>query len=57
MVSHQVPLFMAFSRQEYWRGLSFTSPGHLPDPGTEPGSPTLQADSLLFELPGKPHDR
>jgi len=36
---------MKFSRQEYWSGLPFTSPGDLPDPGTDPGSPALQADS------------
>ena len=44
---------MEFSRQEYWSGLPFPSPGDLPDPGTEPRSPALQADSLLFELLGK----
>ena len=41
-------------QQEYWSGLPFTSPGDLPDPGIEPGSPTLQEDSLLAEPPGKP---
>ena len=46
---------MAFSRQEYWRGLPFPSPGDLPDLGIEPGSPALQADSLLSESPGNPH--
>ena len=45
---------MGFSRQEYWSGLPFPSPGDLPDPGIEPGSPTLEADSLTSELPGKP---
>ena len=45
---------MGFSRQEYWSGLPFPSPGDLPDPGTEPRSPTLQADSLPSEPPGKP---
>ena len=45
---------MDFSRQEYWSGLPFPSPGDLPDPGIQPGSPALQADSLLSELPGKP---
>ena len=44
---------MVLSRQEYWSGLQCPPPGHLPDPGTEPGSPTLQADSLQFEPPGK----
>ena len=45
---------MGFSRQEYWSGLPFPSPGDLPDPGIEPGSPALQADSLPSEPPGKP---
>ena len=45
---------MKFSRQEYWSGEPFPSPGDLPDPGIEPGSPTLQADSLPSEPPGKP---
>jgi len=45
-----------FSRQEYWSGLSFPSPGDLPDLGSEPGSPALQADSLPSEPPGKPHE-
>ena len=53
-VAHQAPLSMGFSRQEYWSGLPFPSPGDLPDPGTEPGSPALQADSLPSEPPGKP---
>ena len=43
-----------FSRQEYWKGQCFPSPGDLPDPGIEPGSPALQADSLPAELSGKP---
>ena len=42
-----------FSRQEYWSGLPFPSPGDLPDPGMEPRSLALQADSLLSEPPGK----
>ena len=42
-----------FSRQEYWSGLPFPSPGDLPDPGIEPRSPTLQADSLTSAPPGK----
>ena len=50
----QAPLFMGFSRQEYWSGLPFPSPGDLPDPGMEPGSPALQADSLPAEFRGKP---
>ena len=49
-VAHQAPLSMGFSRQEYWSGLPSPSPGDLPDPGTEPGSPALQADSLQIEL-------
>ena len=44
---------MGFSRQEYWSGLPFPSPGNLPDPGIETMSPALQADSLLSEQPGK----
>ena len=46
-----------FSRQGYWSGLPFPSPGDLPDPGIEPGSPALQTDSLPSELPGKPPKR
>ena len=46
----QVPPFMGFSRQEHWSGLLVPSPGDLPDPGIEPGSPALQADSLPTEL-------
>ena len=45
---------MEFSRQEYWSALPFPSPGDLPEPGTEPGSPASQADSLPSEPPGKP---
>ena len=45
---------MGFSRQENWSGLPFPSPGDIPDPEIEPLSPTLQADSLLSELPGNP---
>ena len=52
-VACQPPLSMEFSRQEYWSGLPFPSPGDLPDPGIEPGSPALQADSLPSEPPGK----
>ena len=44
---------MELSRQRYWRGLPFPTPGDLPDPGIEPGSPALQADSLPTELQGK----
>ena len=53
-VAYQAPLSMGFSNQEYWSGLSFPSPGDLPDPGIEPGSPTFQADVLTSEPPGKP---
>ena len=52
-VAHQAPLSMGFSRQEYWSGLPFPSPGDLPDLGIEPGFPTLQADALPSEPPGK----
>ena len=53
-VTYQAPLSMEFSRQEYWSGLPFPSPGDLPDPGIEPGSPALQVDPLISEPPGKP---
>ena len=49
----QAPLFMRFSRQQYWSGLLCPLPGDLPNPGMEPRSPALQADSLLTEPPGK----
>ena len=55
-VVHQAPLSMGFSRQEYWSGLPFPSPGDPLDPGIEPGSPTLQVDALPSEPPGKSHD-
>ena len=45
-LAYQAPLSMGFSRQEYWSGLPFPSPGDLPNPGIEPKSPTLQADTL-----------
>ena len=45
---------LEFSRQEYWSGLPFPSPGDLPDPGIELGSPTVQADSLPSKPSGKP---
>ena len=48
-VAYQAPPSMGFSRQEYWSGLPFPSPGDLPDPGIEPGSPAFQADSLTSE--------
>ena len=53
-VARQAPLTMGFSRQEYWRRSPFPSPGDHPNPGTEAGSPALQADSLPTELPGIP---
>ena len=53
-VAQQAPLFMELSRQEYWNGLLFPSPGDLPNPRTEPGSPALQADVLPSEPPGEP---
>ena len=45
-VAHQAPPSMEFSRQEYWSGLPFPSPGDLPNPGIEPRSPPLQSDAL-----------
>ena len=52
-VAYEVPPSVKFSRQEYWSGLPFPSPGDFPDPGIEPGSPALQADALPSEPPGK----
>ena len=49
-VACQAPLSVGFSRQEYWSGLPFPSPGDLPDPGIETGSPAVQEDSLPTEL-------
>ena len=54
-VAHLAPLSMGFSRQKYWSAYPFPSPGDLPDPGIELGSPALWVTSLLSELPGKPH--
>ena len=51
-VAYQAPLSMEYSRQKYWSGLPFASPGDLPDPGIELGSPALQADALPSEPPG-----
>ena len=48
-VTYQASLSMGFSRQEYWSGLPFPSPGDLPDPGIEPRSPALEADALTSE--------
>ena len=50
IAARQASLSMGFSRQEYWTGLPFPSPGDLPNPGTELGSPALQADSLIVPL-------
>ena len=54
-VAHQAPPPMGFSRQEYWSGLPFPPPRDLPNPGVEPRSPTLQADSSPSEPPEKAH--
>ena len=53
-IAHHAPLSVGFSSQEYWSGLPFPSPGDLPNPGIKPGSPTLQANALPSEPPGKP---
>ena len=53
-IACQAPLSMGFSRQEYWKGLIFPSPGDCPNPGIELGSPALQVDSLPTELQRKP---
>ena len=52
--AHQPPLSMRFSKQDYCSGLPFPSSGFLPNPGIKPRSPTLQADALPSEPPGKP---
>ena len=54
IVAHQAPLSKELSRQEYWSGSPFPSWQSLLNPGIELGSPTLQADPLLSEPPGKP---
>ena len=56
-VAYQAPPSMGFSRQEYWSGLPFPSPGDLPNPGLEPESPAFQADALTSEPPGKPFSK
>ena len=53
-VAYQVPLSIGFSRQKYWSGLLFPSPGDLSKPGMKPGPPALQTNSLPSEPPGKP---
>ena len=55
--AHQAPPSMGFSRQEYWSGLPCPSPGDLRNPRVDPGSPTLEADTLTSEPPGKPQQR
>ena len=50
-VAYQASPSMGFSRQEYWSGLPFPSPGDLPDPGIKPGSPASEADALTSEPP------
>ena len=52
-VAYQATQSMEFSRQEYWSGVPFPSPGDLPNSGIEPRSPALQADALLSKPPGK----
>ena len=54
-VAHQASPSMEVSRHEYWSGLPFPSPEDLPDPGIEPRSPALQADTLPSEPPGNPY--
>ena len=54
IIACQAPLYLEFSRQEYWRGLPFPSPRDLPNSGIKPGSAALQVDSLPSESPGKP---
>ena len=51
-IAYQGPSSTGFSRQEYWSGLPFPSPGDLPNPGIKPRCPTFQADALTSELPG-----
>ena len=53
-VAYQAPLSMVFSRQEYWSGLPFPSPGDLPQPGIKPSSPALASGFFTTEPPGKP---
>ena len=56
LLALQAPLFMEFSKQEYWSGLPFPPPGNLAHPGTKPESPALAGDSLPLEPPKKPSD-
>ena len=52
-VAHQAPLSMEFPKQEYWSGLPFPPPGHIPNPGVDPKSPALEADSLPLSYLGR----
>ena len=54
-IAHQTPPSIAFSRHEYWSGFPFPPPRDLPNPGIEPRSPALQADSLFTEPSGFPN--
>ena len=54
-VAYQAPLFMGFSRQEYWSGLPFSSPGDLPGSEIEPPSPALAGGFFTTKPPGKPY--
>ena len=54
MDAYDIPLSVGFSRQEYWNGLPFPSPGDFPDPGIEPSSPALAGGFFTIEPPGKP---
>ena len=54
-VAYQAPQSMEFSREEYWSGLPYPSPGDLPHPQIKPGSPALQADTVPSGPPGKPN--
>ena len=54
MASWMTGILVLKTQREYWSRLPFPSPGDLPDPGIEPGSPTFQADALTSEPPGKP---
>ena len=53
-VAHQAPLSMGFPKQEYWSGLTFPSPGDLPNPGIKPTSPALEGGFFITVPPGKP---
>ena len=55
-IACQAPLSIGFSRQEYWNGEPFPSPGDLPDPGIQPGSPALADGFFTTEPPGKPQE-